>query len=115
MTFAQIAVNIGISNPTQAQLNQLAQAIGEGIGNNAAHEIAHELVTRYLASGKILNGMDLDDQSLDTYNGGDCGGSTAPWVYTGSGNDGVHPGQTPIHWSPNADQSLANIYGRRKQ
>ena len=57
----------------------------------------------------------LDDQSLDTYNGGDCGGSTAPWVYTGSGNDGVHPGQTPIHWSPNADQSLANIYGRRKQ
>jgi len=114
MTFAQIAINIQISNPTPAQLNQLAQAIGEGIGNNAAHEIAHELVTRYLASGKIVNVMDLDDQSLDTYNEGDCGGSTSPWVYTGSGNDGVHPGQTPIHWSPNADQSLANIYGRRQ-
>jgi hypothetical protein len=115
MSAAQTAINILTSNPTQAQLNQLAQAIGEGIGNNAAHEIAHELVNKFNKfPGKIVNRMDLDDTSLDTYNEGPCGGDKAPWLYTGSGNDGVHPGQTPIHWSPNADQSLANIYGRRQ-
>jgi len=114
MGYAQTAISITTPTPTQAQLNRLAQAIGEGIGNNAAHEIAHELVNEYNPiPGKIVNRMDLDDTSLDTYNEGDCTGSKSPWVYLGVGNDGVHPGQTPIHWSPNADQSLANIYGRR--
>jgi hypothetical protein len=64
---AEFAVNSTNGNPTSSLLT----AIGEGIGNNAAHEIAHQLVNRFLASGSIISGMDLDDNSTDTYNGGD--------------------------------------------
>jgi len=58
----------------QAALNNriLMMAIGTGIGNNAAHEIAHQF---FLAK----NGM--DDTSQDTYNGQSCRGDMSPWVY----------------------------------
>jgi hypothetical protein len=105
VTEAQYAVNQTAGNPTQS----LLQAIGEGIGNNAAHEIAHQLYNEFAAFGnKIVNGMGQHDGSTDTYNGGSCKGSAAPWVYTGVGPDG-----TPIHWGSDADQSLLNVLGRR--
>ncbi len=85
----------------------LVEAVGEGVGNNAAHEIAHQLSNTFLSSGKIIHGMDLDDSSHDTYNASDCHGATAPWVYTGS------DGTSPIHWESDADRSLLNILGIR--
>jgi hypothetical protein len=94
---AQDAVNDDSGTPT----SELLGAIGEGVGNSAAHEIAHQLVGQY--SGLVVNGMDLDDDSLGTYNGIDCSGTTNPAWYTGSG----------IHWSQDAITSLMNIFGTR--
>jgi hypothetical protein len=50
----------------------LMKAIGSGIGNNAAHELAHQF---------LLSHYGMDDSSTNTYNGKDCNGDTAPWVY----------------------------------
>ena len=105
MMQAQHAINITTSTPTPDQLNTLLQSIGEGIGNNAAHELGHQLVNRFAASTKVVGGMGMDDQTADTYNGGAC---TDPAVFTGIGTDG-----TPIHWEANAKQSLTNILGTR--
>ena len=57
MVQAQYAVNATNGTPTDA----LPQAIGEGIGNNAAHEIVHQLKNRFLNTGKIF----LEDGSTD--------------------------------------------------
>lgn len=107
MQEAQHAVGITTSTPTADQVNRIVQAIGEGIGNNAAHEVGHQLVIEFTRFQKIVAGMDMDDNSLGTYNGGSC---TDPAVFTGLGADG----HTPIHWSGNADQSLVNIFNRRQ-
>ena len=96
----QWALNYQMTQPTNTLLEQL----GEGIGNNAAHEVAHQLVTTFGASGKIVNGMDLDNNSLGTYNGGSC---QDPAVFTGIGADG----KTPIYWDNNAATSLMNLFG----
>jgi IPT/TIG domain/Glucodextranase, domain B/Bacterial Ig-like domain (group 2) len=101
-TEAQFAVSDTAGSPTPG----LLAALGEGIGNNAAHEIAHELVNAGSISGKIVKLMDLDDSSLDTYNGADCSGSNAPWVYTGKDANGV-----PIHWETDAVTSFKNVFG----
>jgi hypothetical protein len=50
----------------------LMKAIGSAIGNNAAHELAHQF---------LLDGYGMDDTSTNTYNGKDCYGDTARWVY----------------------------------
>lgn len=106
MSQAQYAVNITNGNPS----NTLLQAIGEGIGNNAAHEIAHQLKNRF--SSKVVGGFGLDDTSIDTYNSGSCDGSNASWVFTGIGTD---TNKTPIHWEQgNADVSLMNILGKKQ-
>ena len=105
MEQAQWALNLQTAQPTQ----DLLQAIGEGVGNNAAHEIGHQLTTGFSASGEVVGGMGLDDGSVNTYNGANCAGGSAPWVFTGVGTDG----QTPIHWGTNADQSLTNILGKK--
>ncbi len=109
MSQAQYAVNVTNGSPT----GTLLQAIGEGIGNNAAHEIAHQLKNRFLNSGKIVGaGLWMDDNSLDTYNSASCDGSNASWVYTGVGTDA---NKTPIHWEQgNADVSLTNILGNKQ-
>src|SRR2546430_6887606 len=98
MVQAQYAVNATNGTPTDA----LLQAIGEGIGNNAAHEIVHQLKNRFLNTGKIVGaGLWMDDNSTDTYSCISCGGSITPRVYTGVGTD---PNKTPIHWEQgNAD------------
>ena len=104
VTEAQDAVGDDQGEPT----TQLLGAIGEGIGNSAAHEVGHQLVNQYSFSGKIVNGMDLDDSSIGTYNGASCSGVDNPAVYTGYGSGG-----TPIHWSGNANKSLINVFGER--
>ncbi len=107
MAQAQYAVNATNGSPTDT----LLQAIGEGIGNNAAHEIMHQLRNRFLPSGKVVPGAWMDDDSINTYNGESCDGSKAPWVYTGVGPDGI----TAIHWEKdNADVTLTNILGNKK-
>lgn len=69
MEVAQWALPLTLTTLQQVQSAAgnlaLANAIGSGIGNIAAHEIAHQY---FLA----LYGM--DDTSLNTYNGGDCEG-----------------------------------------
>lgn len=40
--------------------------MGKGIGNNVAHEIAHQLVKGLSASGKMVSNMDLHDGSVGT-------------------------------------------------
>jgi hypothetical protein len=104
-SWAQDAVNDTAGTPTDA----LVAAIGEGVGNNAAHEIAHQLVNARSKPGNIINQMDLDDASTDTYNGMACD-YTAPWVYTGIGGP---DGTTSIHWESDAAQSLKNLFGAR--
>ena len=103
MREAQYAVNDTAGTPTRTLLG----AIGEGLGNNAAHEIGWQMVNRYSTTTKIVNGLNMDDNSTDTYNGIDCFGTSSPWVYTGASN-GVS-----IHWSNDAIQSLTNILGTR--
>jgi hypothetical protein len=105
MMQAQHAINITTSTPTPDQLKALLQSIGEGIGNNAAHELGHQLLNRFAASEKVVGGMGMDDQTTNTYNGSAC---TDPAVFTGIGTDG-----TSIHWEVNAKQSLTNILGTR--
>jgi hypothetical protein len=90
MTQAQYALNL----QTAAPPNQTVfQAIGAGIGNNAAHEIGHQL------------GVAGDDDSINTYNSGSCDGSKAPWVFTSVGPDG----KTPISWEGKSAESLQSI------
>ena len=81
---AQFATNDTAGTPTQTLLG----AIGAGIGNNAAHEVGWRLDNRYVVSGKIVAGIDMDDNSTNTYNGIGCFGTNSPWVYTRVGTDG---------------------------
>jgi hypothetical protein len=105
---AQDAVNQTNGSPS----NVLLGAIGEGIENNAAHEVAHQLSNEYLGSGKVIGAMGLDDESSDTYNSIFC---DAPWIFTGVGTSATGTNGVPIHWEEaNADRSLANILGRRE-
>jgi len=59
---AQVVTGSTGANPSLTQLQQLLPAIAEGIGNTAAHEIAHELVTLFSRyPGKIVSCMDMQD------------------------------------------------------
>jgi hypothetical protein len=102
METLQWALNLQTAQPTDRMLQEL----GEAIGNNAAHEIAHQLVNRWSPSGKVVGGMGLHDGSVDTFNGSGC---KDPSVFTGVSTDG----KTPIHWGSNADTSLTNILGKK--
>jgi hypothetical protein len=70
----------------------LMKAIGAGIGNNAAHELAHQF---------LLYRYGMDDQSTSTYNSKDCEGDKAPWVY----------GFEPIHWGTVTAEALKKALG----
>ena len=78
MEMAQWALPITIMTAPQLQQAllrvDLMKAIGTGIGNNAAHEIAHQFFKDKIAAA-------LDDNSSNTYNGAECFGDKAPWVY----------------------------------
>jgi hypothetical protein len=68
-----------------------------------------QLVNAFGASGKVVNGMGLHDDSTDTYNGGSCQEPENPWVFTSYYN-GV-----PISWGADAVTSLTNILGKKTQ
>jgi len=89
MEQAQWAINVQISGPKDLKkaLNRsdLFTAIGAGIGNNGAHEMAHQF---------LLNLSGMDDNSTNTYNGQGCNGSNSPWIY--NGND-IHWGNMTFH------------------
>lgn len=102
MEEAQWSLNVQTDNPSDTFLGE----IGEGIGNNSAHEIAHQLVNAYGASGKIVGLMDLDDNSTDTYNGGSC---EDPAVFKGVDNN-----NKSIYWEGDAAQSLTNVLGPKQ-
>jgi hypothetical protein len=89
MEQAQYALAVQTGTPN----NSLLRAIGTGIGNNAAHEVGHQL---------RLKGM--DDSSVGTYNAGECSGAADPSIYTG-----VTPQGNPIKWEDQSAQSLHKI------
>jgi hypothetical protein len=70
----------------------LMKAIGTGIGNNAAHEIAHQF---------LLELYGMDDNSKNTYNGQGCNGATASWTY----------GIGSIQWESVTANALKNALG----
>jgi hypothetical protein len=97
---AQWALNLQATNLSQstgsASFLNLLQAVGEGIGNNAAHEIAHQFLSD--SSSCLMN----DNPSLvGVYNGGSA---KDPAIYTGIGSNGV-----PIHWSEQTAFCLAQM------
>lgn len=71
-------------------------AIGSGIGNNAAHELAHQF---------LLSHSGMDDTSTGTYNGRECDGDEAPWVY----------GLAPIVWGDATANALRIKLGAGKK
>ncbi len=77
MEEAQWALPIVLATPADVQSAlsrpDLMNAIGTGIGDNAAHEIGHQ----FFGS----TGYGMDDGSSHTYNGQGCGGQQSPWVY----------------------------------
>ena len=98
MLGVQLALQLKVPVPTNAIISE----IGEGIGNNAAHEIAHQLSNRLLYNHQPFPGM--DDITYGTYNGGSC---KDPAVFTGIGADG----KTPIYWETNTAAALAYVLG----
>jgi hypothetical protein len=94
-----LPIQLYTAQDVQNALNSVAlmKAIGAGIGNNAAHEVAHQF---------LLAGYGMDDASTNTYNGQGCDGGRAPWVY----------GFGPISWesvTANALQSALGGGGRQ--
>jgi hypothetical protein len=93
MEYAQWALPIIITTSAGVQgalsNSALMKAIGVGIGNDAAHEIAHQFLS---------SGYGMDDNSLNTYNGADCKGASARWIY----------GFGPIQWGNVTDNALKN-------
>ncbi len=107
---AQWALGITINNAQDesAALNRsdLIQAIGRGIGNNAAHEIAHQFLIE-CCSMDAMNSA--DPNAPGTYNNGSSDGDANPQVvnsdpspWTGFWKDGT----TPIHWENTTQAAL---------
>lgn len=96
MEQAQWALPIGLVNAQDVQnalgRGDLMKAIGAGIGNNAAHELVHQF---------LLDHYGMDNSSTNTYNGRDCNGATARWVY----------GIGPIRWEDVTANALKNSLG----
>jgi hypothetical protein len=76
MEQAQWALPIVVNTAQDVQdalvRKDLMKAIGAGIGNNAAHELAHQFLQKQFG---------MDNNSTNTYNGKNCRGDTAAWVY----------------------------------
>jgi hypothetical protein len=110
MEQAQIALQISIPN-AQAEAAamgnlSLIQAIGRGIGNNAAHEIAHQFLGECCSMDVLTS---ADPNAATTYNNGDGSGDPSPTntdsdpsPYTGYGKNGT----TAIHWENTTQRAL---------
>lgn len=115
MEQAQLALQVVINNAQDEskalQRQDLFQAIGRGIGNTAAHEIAHQFLGRCCSMDVLTS---ADPQSAATYNNGDADGDPNPQVtnsdpaaYTGYGKDG----KSPIHWESTSQTGPAEVLG----
>jgi hypothetical protein len=110
MEQAQWALSIAINN-TQDENNalnrkDLIQAIGRGIGNNAAHEIAHQFLILCCSMDAHIKD---DPHAAGTYNNGSANGDADPDVvnsdpspYTGYWKDG----KTAIKWESTTQAAL---------
>ena len=109
MAQAQIALKVVINNSADEanalKRQDLIRDIGRGIGNNAAHEIAHQ----FLGSCCSIDALTSNDpNAAATYNNGEASGDPNPDIvnsdpapFTGFGKDGI-----PIHWESTTQQAL---------
>jgi hypothetical protein len=115
MEQAQWALGIIINN-AQDEANALTRqdlirAIGRGVGNNAAHEIAHQFLIKCCSMDVLISD---DPGSAGTYNNGSADGDANPQVinsdpapYTGYGKSGK-----PIFWEDATKKALGNCLGK---
>ncbi len=96
---AQWALNLqgtDLSAATASKsFSDVVQATGRGIGNTAAHEIAHQFLENSFSCA-----MNDDLSKTGVYDGGNA---KDPSMYTGLG-----PGRQPLHWSTNTGLCLFN-------
>ena len=96
MEYAQWALPITLITPADVsnalQNANLMKAIGAGIGNTGAHELAHQF---------LLDTFGMEDSSSNTYNGVECRGWLAPWLY----------GVGAIGWEPMTADALKAALG----
>lgn len=115
MKEAQAALQVVINNAQDEAValgrQDLIEAIGRGIGNNAAHEIAHQFLIRCCSMDVLTS---KDPNAAATYNNGDSDGTPNPQVadsdpapYTGFGKDG----KTSIHWESTTKDALTKCLG----
>jgi hypothetical protein len=83
-TFQQVQNAVGRAD--------LMKAIGTGIGNSAAHELAHQF---------LGDGFGMEDNSKNTYNSGGCRGDLDPWTF----------GFGPIQWENVTANALSSQFG----
>jgi hypothetical protein len=114
MEEAQVALQVVINNAQDESnaLNRIdmIQAIGRGIGNNAAHEIAHQFLSACCSMDVKIS---ADPAAAGTYNNGDANGDpnqqvvdSDPAPYTGYGKDGK-----AIHWEATTNKALTKCLG----
>jgi hypothetical protein len=103
LTEAQFALNLDNTNLSQntgsTSFASLMKAVGEGIGNTAAHEIGHQFLDDSLPCG-----MNDDPNLKGVYNGGSADAGDDPSMYTGVGPNGQ-----PLSWSPTTAFCLAQM------
>jgi hypothetical protein len=106
----QISINTAQDESNALTRQDLIQAIGRGIGNTAAHEIAHQFLLLCCSMDVLISD---DSDAAGTYNNGSADGDANPLVinsdpapYTGYGKDG-----TPIHWENSTKSALDKCLG----
>lgn len=103
--FAQWALGLQDTDLSAAtgspNFTSVLKATGEGIGNTAAHEIAHQFLSNTC-------GMNDQGSDLGAYDAGSADAGSDPSMYTGVGPNGQ-----PLHWSHNTAICLVNriLYG----
>jgi hypothetical protein len=107
----QVAINNAQDETNALKRQDLIQAIGRGIGNNAAHEIAHQFLIKCCSMDVLTSD---DPASAGTYNNGDADGDPNPQIinsdpapYTGYGKSGK-----PIFWEDSTKKALGNCLGK---
>jgi len=101
----QVPINNAQDKATALNRTDLIQAIGRGIGNTAAHEIAHHFLF-------LCCDMDADPQTdpaaRGTFNATGCNASTDPSPWT----DYWPTPRINMHWEPPALQALSQCLSK---
>jgi hypothetical protein len=100
LTQAQFALNLQDTElsltPSSPLFATVLQSTGRGLGNTAAHELAHQVLD-------VLCGMNDSPGKVGVYDGGSADAGIDPSMYTGVTLDGQ-----PIHWSGETAKCLVN-------